>query len=169
MATKVNVQNSSILVELDKANSLKSTVNGEPFEIDQYKVNDHTYHIIHNHVSYLVEINERIPDENKMIVRINNKKTEVSYKTDRDLLLESMGFESSSSQKMKDLKAPMPGLVVQVGVKVGDEVEKGDPLIILEAMKMENIIKASGSGKIKEILAKQGAAVEKNAVLIKFD
>ena len=62
----------------------------------------------------------------------------------------------------------MPGLVLDILVKVGDEVKKGDPLMILEAMKMENILKSASDGVIKKINVEKKQAVEKGQVLINF-
>jgi biotin carboxyl carrier protein len=63
----------------------------------------------------------------------------------------------------------MPGLVLDVRVKEGDEVKKGDPLLVLEAMKMENILKSPAHAKIKKINVNKGQAVEKNQVLVSFE
>ena len=76
---------------------------------------------------------------------------------------------SSDGKGDKFVLAPMPGLVLQAEVKVGDKVKKGDSLIIIEAMKMENIIKAVSSGIIKEIFVSSGQAVDKNEKLIEFE
>ena len=62
--------------------------------------------------------------------------------------------------------APMPGKVLQVLVKEGDAVEEGQPLLVLEAMKMENVIKAAVNGKVSVVKAAQGQAVEKGALLV---
>ena len=63
----------------------------------------------------------------------------------------------------------MPGKIVKVAVKKGDVVKEGEPLLVMEAMKMENEIRASHDVKIKEILVKEGANVESGVVLITFD
>ena len=63
---------------------------------------------------------------------------------------------------------PMPGMVLNVLVKEGDAVKKGDELLVLEAMKMENNIKAPGDGIVSEISVKSGDKVEKNQILIRF-
>ena len=86
-----------------------------------------------------------------------------------DELLKSMGLEGALTPKINDLKAPMPGLVLDVVITAGDNVSKGDTLLILEAMKMENAIKAPADLKIKEIHTATGSAVDKNQVLITFD
>ena len=71
-------------------------------------------------------------------------------------------------QKVGDIKAPMPGMVLEVAVTVGQAVEKGDKVLILEAMKMENVIKAAGDGVVKAILVSKVTAVEKGQILIEM-
>jgi biotin carboxyl carrier protein len=63
----------------------------------------------------------------------------------------------------------MPGMVLDVKVTEGDAVKKGDALLVLEAMKMENIIRSTGAGVVKKIHVKKGVAVEKSQVLIRFE
>jgi biotin carboxyl carrier protein len=68
-----------------------------------------------------------------------------------------------------DLKAGMPGKIIQIFCKQGDVVKANKPLIIMEAMKMENEMRTSRDVKVKEVLVKQGDSVETGAVLIKFE
>jgi biotin carboxyl carrier protein len=75
---------------------------------------------------------------------------------------------SQASGKVNSIKAPMPGLIIDLKVKDGDAVKTGDALLILEAMKMENIIKSPGEGIVKTVKVKKGDSVEKNQVLIEF-
>ncbi len=86
-----------------------------------------------------------------------------------DQLANSLGLKSNVEKKQNNIKSPMPGLVIDVLVKEGDTVQKGEPLIILEAMKMENILKAATEVKIKKVLVEKGKAVEKNTTLIEFE
>jgi biotin carboxyl carrier protein len=77
-------------------------------------------------------------------------------------------MHSRTAAKVNTVKAPMPGLIIDLRVKAGDTVKEGDPLLVLEAMKMENIIKAHGDGTVKQVKIKKGDSVEKNQVLIDF-
>jgi biotin carboxyl carrier protein len=74
--------------------------------------------------------------------------------------------KGSAAGSEKVVKSPMPGRIVKVLVAVGDEVEAGKPLLVMEAMKMENEIKARAGGKVSEIHVKQGEAVDGNAKLL---
>ena len=67
-----------------------------------------------------------------------------------------------------DMSSGMPGKIVKIFVKPGDEVKAGDPLLIMEAMKMENEMRASADAKVKEVLVKEGETVESGAVLVTF-
>ena len=89
--------------------------------------------------------------EKTCVLKVNNNEIIVSVEDRFDLLLDKLGMDSGTTQKMNDLLAPMPGLVLEIYVEVGDPIKKGDGLIVLEAMKMENIIKSSTDGVVKAI------------------
>ncbi len=80
-----------------------------------------------------------------------------------------MQVKSGAGAKGGNIKSPMPGLIVKINCAVGDEVKKGDKLVIIEAMKMENAIAASASGKVKNIKYAVGTPVEKDAVIIELE
>ena len=80
-----------------------------------------------------------------------------------------MGIKRTFEALNTDIKAPMSGKVLSVVVAEGDEVKKGDAILILEAMKMENVLKAEGDCIIKKILINTEESVEKNQVLIELD
>ncbi len=89
--------------------------------------------------------------------------------TGLDIQLKTMGFGNASTKTLKEIKAPMPGMVLEVNTAEGENVEAGTKLLVLEAMKMENVIAIPAPGKIKKILVKKGEAVQKNQVLIELD
>jgi len=95
---------------------------------------------------------------------------EIESKTAKEELLEKyMIGIGSASDKTKQIKAPMPGLVVKINCAVGDQMKKGDKPIVIEAMKMENALSSPGSGTVKSINVSEGQAVEKNTLLIELD
>ncbi len=102
-------------------------------------------------------------------ISVNNHRYKLQAADEFDLLLKQLGIDTSGSAQIKELKAPMPGMVLNIFVSPGDKVNKGDNLVLLEAMKMENSIKSPGAGTIKQVLAVKGKAVEKNQILIEFE
>ncbi|RYU92797.1 acetyl-CoA carboxylase biotin carboxyl carrier protein subunit [Emticicia agri] len=144
-------------------------VNGQPFVWDLIKISDKDFHILKDNKSYNVEVVEANYAEKTFRLKIGDRIHTVNLKDRTDLLLEKMGMSHSKSVRLNDLKAPMPGLIYEIKVKVGDEVKKGDILLILVAMKMENAIKATGDGKVKNIKVKMGQTVEKNQIIIEFE
>jgi len=143
-------------------------INGEPFEWDVAKIADGYFHILHKNKSYRAEVVKADRDGKTFQFKINNKIYTVEVKDKFDLLLEKMGMANGAAAKINNIKAPMPGLVIDLKVKAGDAVKAGDPLLILEAMKMENILKSPGDGTIKNVKTKKGDSVEKGQVLIEF-
>ena len=149
--------------------SSKSVIlNKKPFDWDLARIGPTTFHIIKDQKSFSAEILETDFDKKTVIVKINQSRYQVSFKTKLDLLLRDMGLQTEGVSKLNHLRAPMPGLILEVMIKSGDKVKKGDSLLILEAMKMENVIKAPGEAIIKEIKVSKGDGVEKNQVLIQF-
>ena len=80
----------------------------------------------------------------------------------------SRSMNNGSGAKLNNIKAPMPGLIIDLRVTTGQTIQPGDTLLILEAMNMENIIKSSGAGIVKRVAVKKGDSVEKGQVLIEF-
>lgn len=144
------------------------SVNGSTLDWDIKKIEDRTYHIIKDGKSYSLELISVNHEDKSLQVKLDHKVTTLIIKDRYDLLLEKLGMNNTASHKIIDIKAPMPGLIFDIKVQVGDQVKKGDPVLVLEAMKMENILKSPGDGEVKEIKVKKGASVEKNQVLIQF-
>ena len=80
-----------------------------------------------------------------------------------------MGLLTSTSQKVNSVKAPMPGLIIDVMVTAGQTVSEGTPLLVLSAMKMENIILSQGAGIVKSIAVKIDDTVEKGQLIIAME
>ena len=137
--------------------------------LDAVSVSKNKFHILHEGQSVQAEIVATDFNAKKYTIKINNNLYDVSIANVLDQLIKEMGFEIGASKQVNTIKAPMPGLILEVSVKEGQEVQENDPLLILEAMKMENSIVSPRSGKIKSVSAIQGAAVEKGQLLIEFE
>ena len=144
-------------------------VNNQPFTWDFQDISDNHFHIIKDNKSYNAELVEANYVEKIFKLKVNGTIHTVNLKNRTDLLLEKMGMSSAASAKLNNLKAPMPGLIFEMKVKVGDEVKKGDVLLILVAMKMENAIKAVGDGIVKSIKTNTGDSVEKGQLIMEFE
>ena len=149
-------------------NPESGTIDGSAFSWDIIKVKDGSFHVIKDNKSYTVEVVKADEKEKTFVININGNNYNLKVKDKYDELLKSLGLDGLASKKVSELKAPMPGLVLEIKVAEGDTVKKGDAILVLEAMKMENNIKSPTDGIIKKINVKKGMAVEKNQVLINF-
>ncbi|MFD2727554.1 acetyl-CoA carboxylase biotin carboxyl carrier protein subunit [Hyunsoonleella rubra] len=138
-------------------------------QFDALSVSESEFHILHNNTSYKASIVGANFNDKTYEVRVNNNNYKVDIFNDLDLLIREMGFNIGSSKHIDSIKAPMPGLILEISVNVGQEVKEDDALLILEAMKMENVITSPRDGVIKSISAQKGDAVEKNHLLIEFE
>lgn len=165
---KIKVNNKSEhTIELGDSSS-KGTIDGKTFEWDVIEIKSGSFHAIKDNKSFNVEVVKANYVEKSLVISVNGNKYTLSVKDKYDELLHTLGMDDFVNVKVKDVKSPMPGLVIDVRVNEGTVVKKGDALVVLEAMKMENILKSPADGTVKKINVKKGMAVEKNQVLIYF-
>lgn len=120
------------------------------------------------HKQWEVELTH-VNKEEKQVQMVVSGQTLTATVTDRlDELLNSLGMQGVSKKVQNFLEAPMPGKIVSVEVTEGQTIAAGDPLVVLEAMKMENVIKAKSAAVIKKVFVEQGQTVEKKAKLIEM-
>lgn len=141
-------------------------VNGDSVSLDITSVDQNRFHILKGNKSFNAEVVSVNKEEKVAIIKINGADYTVDIKDKLDLLLEKLGMDNMASSAAKDVKAPMPGLVIDIMVEAGQEVKKGDPLLILEAMKMENVIKSPADATISAIPVAKGESVEKGKILL---
>jgi len=127
------------------------------------------FHILNESASSKAKVIEADFDAKVLLVEVNGNQYQVQIQDEFDQLVNKLGLSVASGNKMKDLKAPMPGLVLDVVVEIGQQVNKGDSLLVLEAMKMENVIKSAGEGVVKSILVTKGKSVDKGEVLLEME
>jgi len=144
-------------------------VNGVAVQPDIIQTDAHSWHVILNERSFRIIVGECDANGRSVSMQVNGKPLQAELIRPLDKLLKSMGMDAAKSKKANDMKAPMPGLIREVKVQVGMELKAGDPVLVLEAMKMENILKAPSDAVIKSIHVATGDKVEKNAVLVTFE
>lgn len=150
--------------------SLEYEFSGKESEsLDAKTVSNKNYHILKDHRSFKAEITESNFLKKTYTVKINSNIYKVAISNELDILIEDMGLSLGTSQLINEVKAPMPGLILDVDVKEGDEVKAGDYLLVLEAMKMENTLTAPRDGVVKSVSVKKGQTVEKNQLLIEME
>lgn len=146
----------------------QTKVNGEIISMDRVKTAPNAFHLLIENRSMTVEIVSWEPAVKKLTMKVNEKVVELQVSNEQDLLLEKLGLKQAKGNIVSDIKAPMPGLILDIPIKEGDAVRKGDVLVVLEAMKMENSIKSSQEGIVRKILVTSGQSVEKNQVMVQF-
>jgi len=168
MMIKIKVNGKEHQVELNDSSQQTGTINGKKFGLDVIEIKEGSFHAIKDDHSYNVEIVKADHAAKTFLINVNGNKYSLEAKDKYDELLHSLGMDNLAGSKVNEVKAPMPGLVLEVRVNEGDAVKKGDAILVLEAMKMENILKSPADGVVKKINVKKGMAVEKNQVLINF-
>jgi len=146
----------------------KLLINDQETNADIRELGGSVYHIINDLKSYNAEVVSFDQETKTAVIKVNGNTYSVTAKDQYDILLDKLGMADMNSAKVSEVKAPMPGLVLKIFVSEGEDVKKGDNLFVLEAMKMENIIKSPADVTVKTIKIKPGDKVEKNQVLIVF-
>ncbi len=142
-------------------------LNDQLFDGEVIKISDNSYKVFKGNRIFRVEIVDLHGKEMKL--KVNDHLLDVSVTDHIDQILDKLGMNVAASAVVKDIKAPMPGSILNIMVSEGDEVVQGDQLLVLEAMKMENVIKSPGEGKVSKIHVSEKGNVEKNQVLISFE
>jgi biotin carboxyl carrier protein len=138
-------------------------------DVDMVPIDDRHFHLLSGGKSYRAELVSANHNRKLFTIKINGSKYQVQLADAYDQMVERLGLGVVAAKAVKDIMAPMPGLVLQIMVKAGEEVQEGQTLLILEAMKMENVIKAAADGIIAQVEVSQGTAVDKGQLMIKME
>ncbi len=160
------------------SNSYKASVNKKyNFEFSSEDLN--SLDIKPTNTSHLHVLKDNQPFKAKILnsdfhkreyeIRVKKSKYNVVITDELDALIKEMGFSLGNTKQVNNLKAPMPGLILEIHVKPGQEVKEGDSLLILSAMKMENNFTSPKDGIIKSVQVKKDDAIEKGQLLIEFE
>jgi len=126
-----------------------------------------------NHSKFILKINNNFYEayslknsDGEDSIQINNVTIDLSIRSAlQEKAYQLLSTSQINSEQATIVKSPMPGLVLKILKKVGDSINKGDTVMILEAMKMENEIKSNKQGKITEVFVTEGKPIEKNISL----
>jgi biotin carboxyl carrier protein len=161
---------------VNEKNTFSITQNNGHFAVDNVPVNwdaseqpNGLVSVLLNGKSYTAIIEQTDRKAKEVSLRVNGQLYKIAVKEPIDLLLSNMGMDLKAMQKLEPVKAPMPGMVIKILVTPGQQINKGDGLVILEAMKMENILKAAAAATVKSIKVSERTAVEKGTVLIELE
>lgn len=157
---------------------LKASINDQVIEftqeqIDQldmiYDVNANRYHILKDGKSHNAKLQQNPINPKEITILLNGTEHTVLIKDAVDQMVDDLGLSTVEDATAGDVMAPMPGLILDIMVSTGQTVNKGDSLLILEAMKMENVIKAEADGTVKSVALSKGDTVEKNQLIIEME
>lgn len=162
---KVNINNSQVNEVQRKDGRL--FVNGIPKDYELIRKTHSSFILIKASKIYNVEVLST--DGKNATLSIDNDIYNVEISDHIDQILEELGMDIIQTSQVKEIKAPMPGSILNIMVEEKEEVKIGDPILVLEAMKMENVIKSPGDGVVNKIHVSEKENVEKNQVLITFD
>ena len=160
--------NNNYKLSVNNSNSFEFT-ESDLEKLDAVRIEKSKFHILNDSKPYQVEIISTDFIAKKYTVKVNNNTYEVAISNPLDELIKSMGIERGKTKVVNAIKAPMPGLILEISVEVGQAVKENDPLLILEAMKMENSFLSPRDGIIKSIAVVKGNAVDKGQLLIEFE
>jgi biotin carboxyl carrier protein len=136
---------------------------------DILSITENNFHMLVQNASHQLEVVGRDLLNKTYQVKINSNVYEVKIANDLDLLIKELGLSIGTVHLENEIKAPMPGLILEINIEVGQEVKAGDALLVLEAMKMENTITAANDATIKSIAIEKGQSVAKNELLIELE
>lgn len=160
--------NNTLKVSVNKKHNFDFTEE-QMLAVDAVSLDQKNFHVLHNNTSFRAEVVNTDFINKIYTVVVNNNEYVVSIANHLDQLIKEMGFEVGKTKLVNAIKAPMPGLILEINVVVGQEVQEGDNLLILEAMKMENSFDSPRTGIIKSIAVEKGQAVDKGQLLIEFE
>jgi biotin carboxyl carrier protein len=149
---------------IDSISETEIKIDGEDCNLDIINLDANQYSVIFNNQVFEFIIEQHSPTQYR--VEFNNETYNINIEDERDLLFKKFEIQEKISDRLLVVKAPMPGLVLRVEVQVGQNVQIGTGLVVLEAMKMENQIRSPVDGIVQEIKAREKSAIEKGETLI---
>ncbi len=142
-----------------------ASLNEREFQYECKFINENTMILRINNENYFLSVSEN-EESNLLDINIESKIYKVSCRSELEMMIDKMSGNKTGSKIRKEIHSPMPGIIKSINVKEGERINKGDVIMVLEAMKMENEIKASRECVIKKLNVDVMSSVEKNELLI---
>jgi biotin carboxyl carrier protein len=170
----VNINGSEKTSEIEILDNKTFLYEGNKYEYDTKNLSDNIMVLRINGNNYISKAEkdteaEENHSDTAFHVDIKSESYNVICKSELEVLTEKFSKGKSDKKFKNDVFSPMPGAIVKMNVKEGDQVKKGDVLLVLEAMKMENEIKVSRDCIVKKIFVEEKSSVDKGQILIKLD
>ena len=153
----VEIDGEDLVVDGEPVRATLSNVEGTPVRL--VTIGDQVHRVL----------TRRSGERGRYTLSLDGYRFEVDALDERTRAIRDLSAASAAASGPAPLLAPMPGLVVRVAVEAGDEVRAGQPLVVMEAMKMENELRSPASGRVRSVPAKVGAAVEKGTLLVELE
>jgi biotin carboxyl carrier protein len=161
---KVDDSEIEVVVEGDSA-----TVNGKSFPVELTQVEGTPVHVLRLGDEVHRIVTRRGGTRGNYTLWVDGFRLDVEALDERARTIRALTAASTGASGPAPLVAPMPGMIVRVNAQIGDQVQPGQGLVVMEAMKMENELRASTTGTVRAVLVQPGTAVEKGAVLLELE
>jgi len=162
----VTIDGNKKIVKISNEN--EAVIDGGKMNYEINSLNCATYLLRINNIFY--EISSEKIDNEKFSLLVKGKRFEVTVRTALQERARKLIEEAKTDISYKrEIKAPMPGMILRIKKTPGEKINKGDSVLILEAMKMENDLKAPAAGVIKSINVTEGTVVEKGTILFSIE
>lgn len=161
----MKTENYSYLITSSYGNSIELTEK----QINDIEILEHVDQkitFLYDSKRYTAEILESDDRLSSVKMKINDRILQLNMQDDLDQLIDKMGLVEMAEENNGEVISPMPGLVLDIMVEEGTTVAKGDSLLVLEAMKMENLIQSPADGVVTSINCEKNNTVEKGSLLI---
>jgi len=166
----VNIDGDKKTRELNFQDGGIFTNDGKEHSYEHKFITDSTMLLRIDNENFVIKAERTSDDKNiDFLLDVQSRSYQVVCKSELDVLVEKFSAGHSSGKVKNELVSPMPGAIVKINVKEGQNLKKGDVILVLEAMKMENELRAASDCVVQKILVEEKTSVDKNQVLIKFE
>ena len=168
----ISLNNNPEVKEVTVIDSARVKIGEKIYEYEYKNITENMMILRINNKNFIVKIDKNLDSEihNTLFeIDINSESNFVTCKSELDLLVEKFSKSHSEGKIKNDVNSPMPGAIVKINVTEGQIVKKGDVLLVLEAMKMENELKAVNDAKVQKIFVEEKKSVDKGQLLIKLE